>query len=244
MYVTAIVLAAGKGLRFKSRIPKPLVKINSQPLIIYCLNTLSKHPYVKDIVVVVNPDNFSGILSRIRKYKIGRIKKVVLGGRLRQDSVFNGLKAVDIKSGLVLIHDAARPFIAKNTISRLIKEAGRRGVAIAGVPVKATIKRVTGYGLRVTGKFLVKETIDRNNLWEIQTPQVFKKDLLLRAYKKFGDSEVSDDAALVEKLGVKASIVPGSYNNIKLTTPEDLIIAEAIASRCSVSGSRCSDKNR
>lgn len=229
MYVTAIVLAAGKGLRFKSRVAKLLVEINSQPLIIYCLNTLNRHPCVKDIVVVVNPDNFSGIVSRIRKYKIGRIKKVVLGGRLRQDSVFNGLKAVDIKSNLVLIHDAARPFIAKNTISRLIKEAGRQGAAIAGVPVKATIKEVHSSQVTVHNMPLVKRTLNRNNLWEIQTPQVFKKDLLLRAYKKFGGSEVSDDAALVEKLGVKVSIVPGSYNNIKLTTPEDLVIAEAIA---------------
>ena len=121
-----------------------------------------------------------------------------------------------------MIHDAARPFIDKDTVTAVIKTAQNTGAAIVGVPVKATIKKLTG-------KFVVKATIEREGLWEIQTPQVFKKRLILNAYKKFGNADVTDDAMLVEKLGQRVSVVLGSYNNIKVTTPEDLILAQAIA---------------
>lgn len=218
------MLAAGKGLRLESKIPKPLARINSKPLIIYSLETLSRHHLVKDIILVVNPENSKSIIKEIKKYGIKKIEKIIQGGRRRQDSVFNGLKAVDKDTHLVLIHDAARPFIDKHTLTTLIKTAKENGAAIAGVPVKSTIKRVSG-------KFIVKETIKRKGLWEVQTPQVFKKDLILRAYKKFGKQDATDDAMLVERLGEKVSVVLGSYNNIKVTTPEDLGIAKVIAKR-------------
>lgn len=228
--VSAIVLAAGRGKRFKSKVSKPLIKINSKPLIIYSLYALSRSAYVKEIIVTVNPSNRQDIIKSIRKYKIKKVAGVVLGGKRRQDSVLRGLKAVDPGASLVLIHDAARPFIDGKTISAATKEAARNGAAIVGVPVKATIKRVTGYGKRVTGNGLrVTETLDRENLREIQTPQVFKKDLILKAYKKFSGTFVTDDASLVEKLGVKVRVVTGSYSNIKVTTPEDLVLAEALA---------------
>lgn len=227
MYVSAIVLAAGRGLRFKSKIPKPLIEINSQPVIIYSLNALSRNPEIKDIILVVNRKNLRGIARTIKKYRIPKIKEIVLGGKERQDSVVKGLQSIDPKTGLVLIHDAVRPFIDKRIISSVIKEAKKSQAAIVGVPVKGTIKEVVmRHALCVARK-----TIDRRNLWEIQTPQVFKKDLILAAYKKFGKSKVTDDAMLVEKMGVKVSIVRGSYKNIKITTPEDLIIARAIARR-------------
>jgi len=226
MYVTAVVLAAGKGLRLKSKISKPLIKIDSKPLVIYCLSILSKHPYIKDIVVVANRQNLEDIRNKIKRYRIDKIKDVVLGGKLRQISVFNGLRATDNQTDLVLIHDAARPFIDKEMVSSVIKAAARYGAAIAGVPVKATIKKVRS---QEGGVRRVEKTIDRNNLWEIQTPQVFKKDLILKAYKKFANTDVSDDAMLVEKLRKKVSVVSGTYKNIKITTPEDLIVAQAIA---------------
>lgn len=231
MYVTAIVLAAGRGLRFSSKIPKPLVKINSRPIIIYCLQALSKHRYIRDIIVVVNPKNSKGIISKIRKYRIAKVSRIVKGGRRRQDSVYHGLKAVDSRAELVLIHDVARPFIDKETISKAIREAKRSGAAIAGVPVKATIKEVHCPQSTVHSPFIVKKTLNRGNLWEIQTPQVFKKSLILKAYNKFGNIDVTDDAALAERLGVRVRVVRGSYNNIKITTPEDLLIAQAIARR-------------
>jgi 2-C-methyl-D-erythritol 4-phosphate cytidylyltransferase len=142
MYVTAIVLAAGKGLRLKSKISKPLIVVNSKPLIIYCLNALSNHPYIKDIIVVANPKNLKKIYKVLRQYRIGKIKDIILGGKLRQDSVVKGLKAIDSRTELVLIHDAVRPFIDKEMISSVIKAAKIYGAAIVAVPVKATIKEV------------------------------------------------------------------------------------------------------
>ena len=227
-YASAIVLAAGEGVRFKSKISKSLIEVNSKPVIIYCLNTLSKHPFIRDIVVVANPGNLKDIISKIKEYQIRKIKDVVLGGRLRQHSVINGLKAINPKTELVLIHDGVRPFIDQAMVSSVIKAAKMCGAAIVGVPVKATIKEAHGSWLMAHGSSIVKKTLRRDKLWEIQTPQVFQKELILKAYKRFGDREVTDDAALVEKLGTKVKIVMGSYFNIKITTPEDLIIAEAI----------------
>jgi 2-C-methyl-D-erythritol 4-phosphate cytidylyltransferase len=233
MYVTAIVLAAGKGLRLKSKISKPLIEIRSQPLIIYCLKTLSKYPDIKDIIVVANPDNLKGIRDKIRQYRIGKIRKIVLGGRLRQNSVKNGLKEIDRHADLVLIHDAGRPFINEALVSTVIKTAYRYGAAIVGVPLKATIKRVkrpTLWRGRPESKVkTVVETLNRESLWEIQTPQVFKKELIKQAYKKFANTDATDDAFLVEKLGKQVRVVKGSYFNLKITTPEDLVLAKAIA---------------
>lgn len=236
MYITAIVLAAGKGLRLKSKISKPLIKIGSKPSIVYSLETLNKHPLIKEIIVVINASNAPDIKQIKQKYKIEKIKAFVLGGRQRKDSVYNGLIAVHLKSDFVLVHDSARPFINSKCISRVIAHAKITGAAILGVPVKATIKKVTscqksvGTGL-VPVRNIVAETLDRNNLWEIQTPQVFRKDLILKAYKKFGNMEATDDAFLVEKLGLKVAVVLGSYDNIKITTQEDLGWADVISHR-------------
>jgi len=234
MYVSAIVLAAGQGLRFKSKVPKPLLKINSKPIIIHCLETFSRHSFIKDIILVVNPLNKKGIISSIKQYRIKKIRDIALGGKERQDSVFNALKAIDVKTDLVLIHDGVRPFIDKELVSLVIKEARNCGAAIVGVPVKATIKQVTSISDNRRPKTdrrscVVVQTLNRENLWEIQTPQVFRKEFILKAYEEFGNTEVTDDAMLVEKLGVEVRAVRGSYDNIKITTAEDLVIAEAIA---------------
>ena len=229
MFVTAVVVAAGKGLRLKSKTSKPLIKIGSQPLIIYSLNTLSNHPSIKNIIVVANRSNLWAIRSKIKEYRIGKIKDVVLGGEARKNSVANGLKAMDNRTDLVLIHDGVRPFIDKGMISSAIKAAKRYKAAVVGVPVKATIKEIHSSKFKVHSSLIVKKTLNRENVWEIQTPQVFKKDLILKAYKKFGNADVTDDCQLVEKLGAKVSVVWGNYKNIKITTPEDLVIAKALA---------------
>jgi len=225
MFITAIVLAAGKGLRLESKTAKPLVKVNSKPLIAYSLELFNRHPDIRDIIVVANRKNRQDLIRIINEYRIGKSRGVVLGGQRRQDSVLNGLKATDAGADMVLIHDSARPLINKTLISSLIEEARDSGAAIAAVPVKATIKRVRGNSL------YIRETLNRDNLWEAQTPQVFKKYLLLKAYKKAGDNKVTDDASLVEKLGIKVKLVLGSPYNLKITTPEDLMIAEAIVKK-------------
>ncbi len=229
MYISAVVVAAGKGLRLGSKTSKPLIRIKSKPLIIYSLEVLNKYGLIKEIIVVVNSQNYQEIINKIKQYKISKITDVVLGGTKRKDSVYNGLKAVNKRTDFVLIHDAARPFINNAILSSVIQHAKKYGAAIVGVPVKATIKQVTRAQEHKGARgFVVDKTIDRENLWEVQTPQVFKKDLLLEAYDNFRDIDVTDEAMLLEKMGVKVGIVFGSYDNIKITTPEDLIIAEAI----------------
>lgn len=228
MYVCAIVVAAGKGKRLKSKTPKPLIKLGGKPIIIYSLRALSTHPSIKEIIVVANSLNIRQLTAAIKQHKINKVKAVVLGGLRRQDSVYNGLRVIPPQADLVLIHDGARPFIDAKILSSLIKAAKSCGAAIAGVPVKATIKKVISHKSKVISKYIVEKTIDRQSLWEIQTPQVFRKGLILSAYEKFGNAKVTDDAMLVEKMGRMVNVVLGSSRNIKITTPEDLAIAKAI----------------
>jgi 2-C-methyl-D-erythritol 4-phosphate cytidylyltransferase len=142
---------------------------------------------------------------------------------------------IDSRTDLVLIHDAVRPFICREDVSKVIRVAERYGAAILGVPVKATIKKATCLapaspaGRQATSEVIVEKTLDRNRLWEVQTPQVFRTDIILKAYEKFGNIDATDDAFLAEKLGITVRVVMGSYFNIKITTPEDLIIAQAIS---------------
>lgn len=222
--ISAILLAAGKGLRLKSPVSKPLVKINRRPILFYSLRTLNKHPEIDEIVLVVNSGNQGPIAELIKKYSFKKIKAVVLGGKRRQDSVYNGLKVIDQGSKLVLIHDSARPFIRLKLISAVIRQAKKSGAAILAVKPKATIKSCKADNT-------VAQTLARDKLWEVQTPQVFKKDFLLKAYKKYSQGDVTDDASLVEKLGKRVKIVKGSYGNIKITTSEDLLFAGLIAKR-------------
>jgi 2-C-methyl-D-erythritol 4-phosphate cytidylyltransferase len=220
--VSAIIVAAGKGRRFGHKVSKAVLKLNSRPVIAYSLAVFNAHPQVKEIIVVGNPGNIPALRNIIKREKIAKPIKIVPGGKERRDSVAQGLQAANPQADLILIHDAARPFITKSLVSSLVKEARKMGAAIAAVPVKATIKKVQS-GLAV------EKTLARKSLWEIQTPQVFKGSLILKAYKKFKRLPATDDAMLVERLGVKVKVVLGSYSNIKITTPEDLTMAKGIA---------------
>ena len=222
--LSAIILAAGQGRRLKAVEPKPLVKIGKLPAISYSLRSLNSHPDIDEIILVISASNQKAITQVVRRYSFKKIKAFVLGGKRRQDSVYNGLKVVSTNTNWVLIHDSARPFIDRQSITEVIRAAKKTGAAILGIPVKTTIKSIKSGGM-------VERTLDRSNLWEIQTPQVFKKELILRAYKEYSKMNVTDDASLVEKLGKKVKLVPGSYENIKITTPEDLLFARAIAGR-------------
>jgi len=222
--LSAIILAAGQGRRLNTSVPKPLVKVGNFPAIVYSLRSLSRHPDIDEIIVVVSAGNQQAITKALKNYSFKKIKAFVLGGARRQDSVDNGLKVVSPNSDWVLIHDCARPFIDRKSITRVIQAAKKTGAAILGIPVKATIKSVKA-GL------LVDRTVDRTNLWEIQTPQVFKTELILQAYKKYSRGDVTDDASLVEKAGKKVQVVLGSDENIKITTNVDLLFAKEIARR-------------
>jgi len=224
MRVSAIVLAAGRGIRFSTRGRKLFSKIKNKPLFQYSLEELDRHSLINEIIIVVNSANRSEITRRLHRCGLSKVVKIVSGGRRRQDSVYNGLGACGDDCGLVLIHDGARPFIDSRLISSVIKRAQKSGAAIAGVPVKSTIKSASRAQV-------VEKTLERAKLWEIQTPQAFKIDKLLAAYRRFAKTDVTDDSTLVEKLGVKVSIVAGDYRNIKVTTVEDLEVARAIIRR-------------
>ena len=220
--VTAIVPSAGRGVRFKSKERKPFAKLNGKPLLSYVLKTLDASPLIKDIVLVT--DKYSSEKARllIKRYGVRKVRHIVGGGRTRLDSVKNGLEYVGSDSSFILIHDGVRPFLDKEIIKKTLNEALKFGASVSAVPVKATIK-VAGR------KNLVKYTPSRKSLWEVQTPQVFRKDLILKAYKKVKRGKLfTDDAALLESIGVKVKLVRGNYKNIKITTTEDMNIASAL----------------
>jgi len=226
MYICAIVVAAGRGTRLRSSISKPLVRLGSKPIILHSLQTLSKCPRIKAIVVVVNRANRQAIKRLISVSGLFKISGIVDGGQRRQDSVTNGLAVLPDACDYVLIHDAARPLIDMASLERLIKGVKKNGAAILGVPVKSTIKEVQG--LCGSDVLKVGRTLDRKRLWEIQTPQAFRKNIIMKAYNSFGMINVTDDSALVEKLGVEVSLIMGSYENIKITSPEDVRVAAAL----------------
>lgn len=236
MNVEAIVPAAGLGLRLGAGLPKPLVKIAHRPILIHTLCALSESKSIKRIILAVNREHLDKFRGVLKRFPVRKIIDLVLGGASRRESVENCLKQVAGDTDIILVHDAVRPFVSKDLIDRLLKEAKGKPAVISGVPVKATIKEVAGHRPQaaprprlVQADIFVKKTLKRENLWEIQTPQVFRRELLLEAYKKYPKIAAADDASLVERLGVKVKVIRGSYFNIKITTPEDLIIAQAIA---------------
>ena len=221
MFVSAIVPAAGFGLRLNRPLPKTLVNLDKKPIFIHTLSVLSRHPNIKEIILVVSSRSLNSTKRYLKKYRIKKVKQLVIGGLRRRDSVQKGLSKVSSQADLVLIHDAVRPFIELSVISRVLKEAQRSKAAILGVPIKSTVKEIDA-------RSRVIRTLRREQLYEIQTPQVFQRDLIINAYRKFPNLAAVDDAALVEKLGIRVAVVFGSYFNIKITTPEDLVFARSL----------------
>ena len=228
MKTEAIVAAAGIGKRLRSKTRKPYLDISGKPILIHTLMALSSSSGIKKIIVAVNRRDVNKCIALIRRFRVSKIKAVISGGRERQGSVANGLKRLDRDTEIVLIHDGVRPFIDNRLIKDSIDCAKKFGACVIGVPVKATIKCVHRPSSIVHRHYVVDRTIDRSTLWEIQTPQVFKKDIIVKAYERFGSAPATDDAMLVEKLGIDVRIIEGSYRNIKITTPEDLVLAKAI----------------
>lgn len=222
MRVAAIVPAAGKGKRINSRIEKPYIELCGKPIIAHTLIRLSKNKNIKEIITAVNKNKIDFFQEKIiDKFRIKKVR-LAAGGRERKDSVFNALKQVSCDIDYILIHDGVRPNITNGLIDASLKAAERFGAAVTAVPVKATLKYVK-HGFRI------HSTPDRRNFWEAQTPQVFKRDLIEKAYNRFCKGiNITDDSMLVEKMGIRPKVVMGSYSNIKITTKEDLKIIEAL----------------
>lgn len=224
--IVAIVPSAGVGKRFGRRKNKPFHLLSGKPLIIWSLEALQGVKEIKEIIPVVKEEDMKTVASLIEKYNIFKVKRIVPGGKERQDSVYNGIKVLNDDVSVVLIHDGVRPLVEKDLIKRTISELRGFDGVIAGVPVKDTIKEVSSKEMNI----VVRQTLNRNVLWAIQTPQVFRYKKLREAFEKAKHDNYygTDDAALVERYGGKVKIVMGSYRNIKITTSEDMQVAEAL----------------
>lgn len=222
--ISAIILAGGKGKRMGSAISKQFIDIKGKPIIYYTLKKFSENKKIDNIIVVLPEDEVKYFKENIlKKYEL-RINKIVIGGKERQDSVYNALKSLKNSStDIVLIHDGARPFISERIINEGIKFAEIYGAAAPGVMPKDTIK------VKNEKNFSV-DTPNRANLVLIQTPQVFKFDEILECHEKirYNGEMVTDDTMVVEKYGYSVYLYDGEYTNIKVTTPEDLILAERL----------------
>lgn len=221
----AIVLAAGKGTRMGSRVNKQFLNLDDRPILYYSLHEFSKNKLIHGIILVCGEDKIEYCRENvIKRFKIGKIVDIVKGGTERQDSVLNGLDAVPShECNIVLIHDAARPFVEDNIIKNGIKYAERYGASACGIRPKDTIKIADKLGFSLG-------TLDRSKLFCVQTPQCFNYDMILDCHRKLKEDEikVTDDTAVIEHYGNKVYLYDGSYNNIKITTPEDMIIANSV----------------
>lgn len=216
--VGAIVVAAGESQRM-GEIDKIFTDLGGKPLILHSLETLQSCHSVTDIVLVMSESRVSEGKALVASAGLSKVTTVCTGGPRRQDSVKNGLELLT-ECEWVIVQDGARPFIQRHIVEFALLEARHTGASVAGVPVKDTIKTTDARGH-------VIDTIPREGLWAIQTPQAFRRDLLLQAHSEVQE-DATDDGAMVERIGVKVKVFPGSYDNIKVTTPGDLPLAEAI----------------
>lgn len=217
----AIVLAAGSGKRMNSKVHKQYLIIQDRPVLYYSLKAFEDSA-VDEIVLVVGKGEEEFCRKEIvDKYGISKVKAIVEGGKERYHSVFEGLKQTS-DADYVLIHDGARPFVNQDIIRRCMQEVQKYQACVVGMPVKDTIKIADEEGY-------AKQTPDRKNVWMIQTPQTFSYALIYEAYGemlKTEDTAITDDAMVLERIkGKKSKLIEGSYRNIKITTPEDLLIA-------------------
>ena len=218
-----VIVAAGTGSRMNMGINKQFIKLEGKEIIAYTIEKFYNNSNIEDIVVVVKEDESEFFKEEILdKYNFKNIK-IAYGGKERQDSVYNGLKLLDEKCDVVLIHDGARPFVSDKIIDKSIEEAKEHKAIVVGVPVKDTIKVIDN------DKNIV-DTPNRSVLWAVQTPQTFDYNILIDAYKDAFKNKFygTDDAMLVERIGYKVKMLEGSYNNIKITTQEDLNVGSQI----------------
>lgn len=218
-----IIVAAGTGSRMKKDINKQFIKLNDKEIIAHTIDKFYNNENIDDIVVVIKEEEEKYFIDNvINKYEFDNIK-IAYGGNERQDSVYNGIKKLNNNCDVILVHDGARPFVTGDIIKNSIEEAKKHNAVVVGVKVKDTIKMVSEDGNIV-------DTPNRNYLWSVQTPQVFKYDIITKAYEDAynGNFYGTDDAMLVERIGYNVKMVEGSYDNIKITTPEDLKFGEQI----------------
>lgn len=222
-YCSAIIVAAGSGTRMKTRRNKQFINLLGKPVLAYTLEAFEECRVIDEIIVVTREEDIILCKEIIDDLQLTKVKKIITGGKERKDSVYNGLKEISSTATLVAVHDGARPLILPEYIEMTVMEAVEYNAAALGVRVKDTIKVVDEHGMIIN-------TPDRSSLWAVQTPQVFRTDILKKAYQYTLENGINatDDCMLVEQIGCKVKMVEGSYDNIKITTPEDIFVAESI----------------
>ena len=224
MKVGAIIPAAGRGKRIGASVPKQFLEIQGKPLLHHTLTVFASCKLI-DYVVLVMPRADVDEMGEdwLNKYEI--VREVVVGGEQRQDSVYNGFNSLEEGTDIVVVHDGVRPFTTPQMITATVEAAQQHGAAITAIPVSDTVKQAAdGF---------VKQTVSRDGLWRVQTPQAFQRGLLQQAFKKAKKDSYygTDEGSLVEYLGERVKIVPGSELNIKITRKEDLVLGESLLSR-------------
>jgi 2-C-methyl-D-erythritol 4-phosphate cytidylyltransferase len=221
MAYQVIIPAAGQGKRMGAGKNKLLLELNSIPVFIHSLKVFEEDELCDGIILAIHPQDEAEFNSLLKKYGVKKVLELVPGGKERQDSIYNALKTVK-GDGIILVHDAARPFIRKEHIHGLLDTALETGAAIIGVQAKDTMKTVRDD--------VVMATVERSSLWAVQTPQAFRFSVLYRAYEQAEKDGFigTDDSSLVERISHPVTMVEGDYDNIKLTTKEDLFFAQAI----------------
>lgn len=219
---TAVIVAAGKGKRMGTEISKQFLPLGRKEILAHTVEKLERAAGIRDIILVTGEDSIEDVRDMTKEYDWKKITGITAGGRERQDSVRNGLRLVSADTEIVLIHDGVRPFVTEEIVQVSIETAREMGACVAGVPAKDTIKVCNTENIAVA-------TPERSTLWQIQTPQTFRRDLILTAYETAAkDGFVgTDDASLAEHCGYPVKVILGSYRNIKITTREDLLIGEA-----------------
>ncbi len=227
MRADAIIVSAGKGQRFMEGKKKQFCLLGDRPILAHTLDQFEACPLIHSILVVVSEEDMEYVLREIvEAFHYRKIAQIVPGGKRRQESVKNGIDALPKDAEIVVIHDGVRPFVTRAMIEDSIHSAERFGAVIVAMPVKDTIKVSQPDGT-------IQKTLNRESLWQAQTPQTFQVRLIREAYARATEEGFvgTDDASLVERLGEKVHILPGSYTNIKITTPEDLILARLFLER-------------
>jgi 2-C-methyl-D-erythritol 4-phosphate cytidylyltransferase len=218
-----LIPASGVGKRMGGDLPKQFSLLAGKPILAHTLEGMQACPVVDAIVIAAQAEHHERIRGIATEFGITKLVEIVDGGDVRQDSVWNALKASPAHADFILVHDAVRPLVSHAEIIQVLEAAKRQGAAILAVPVKDTIKQADEHGF-------IENTLDREYLWCAQTPQAFRREVLVNAYKHaMTDHYLStDEASLVEYSGGDVKIIEGSWRNIKITTPEDVIIAESL----------------
>jgi 2-C-methyl-D-erythritol 4-phosphate cytidylyltransferase len=227
MKTVAIIPAAGSSKRMRNSISKQYLLLDGIPVLARTLGIFQGSPEIDEIFLIVPEGDLEFARNSIvDRYGMSKVSNVLAGGKERQDSVRNGINALRNNHDIVVIHDGVRPFISEELVHTAVLEASRSQAVTVGVPVKDTVKSIDRHGV-------VVETLNRQHLWLTQTPQAFTRDIIRKAYEvAYRDNYYgTDDASLVERMGVKVMMIRGSYDNIKITTEDDIMLAEILTRR-------------